>query len=340
MTSLKQKWDNLLEKNPKTRIRAAATELGVSELELLALNIGDTVTVLNPDFDAFLDELEPLGELMALTRNESVVHERKGVYKGFSASPHAALFVNEDIDLRLFTRGWKFLLAEVVETTDTTKRSFQVFDKHGTAIHKIYATKETNVEAFDALKSKYVVDKAEAIVVEKKELVEKELVTLSEEDKKAFQDEWVNLKDTHQFFGMVRKYNLGRTQALELAPSEHFAKKVDNGSLHKALTLASEDKTPIMVFVGNAGCIQIHTGEVNKIMEFKTWTNVMDPKFNLHANQEDILESWVVRKPTEDGEVTALEVYDKNKELIVTLFGKRKPGIPELTEWRTIVEKL
>ncbi len=48
----------------------------------------------------------------------------------------------------------------------------------------------------------------------------------------------------------------------------------------------------------------------------------------------------MVRKPTEDGEVTAVEVFNEMGEIIVQFFGKRKPGNPELQEWRDIVAAL
>jgi putative hemin transport protein len=44
---------------------------------------------------------------------------------------------------------------------------------------------------------------------------------------------------------------------------------------------ASEKNTPIMVFVGNRGIIQIHTGNVKKTLWHQQWFNVMDPDFNL-----------------------------------------------------------
>ena len=47
-----------------------------------------------------------------------------------------------------------------------------------------------------------------------------------------------------------------------------------------------------------------------------------------------------MKKPTKDGIVTGLEVYDAQGELIVYFFGKRKPGIPELESWREIIKNL
>ncbi len=44
-----------------------------------------------------------------------------------------------------------------------------------------------------------------------------------------------------------------------------------------------------------------------------------------------------VRKPTEDGIVTSIEAFDARNRNILLMFGARKPGKPELEEWRTIV---
>src|SRR3546814_12674607 len=53
-----------------------------------------------------------------------------------------------------------------------------------------------------------------------------------------------------------------------------------------------------------------HTGPVTTLKQVGPWFNVLDPGFNLHLRDGDITEAWVVRKPTRDGLVTALEVYD------------------------------
>ena len=84
----------------------------------------------------------------------------------------------------------------------------------------------------------------------------------------------------------------------------------------------------------------IHTGQVMKLMERGTWFNVLDPGFNLHLNETQIAETWVVVKPSEDGDVTAIEAYDADGTQIIQLFGKRKPGLPELEAWREIVAGL
>jgi len=187
----------------------------------LVTNIGNGVTQLKPLFAELLQEVESLGKVMALTRNEECVHERKGTYLNPNfESPHAQLFVGKDIDLRIFLSAWKHAFAVV----EGDKKSIQFFGKDGVALHKIYLTKESNEEAFDALVSKYTSEEQEAHVEVEEVAAKPQEKPDSEIDVEGFQQAWRDLKDTHDFFMLTRKYGLTRTQALRLAP-EGFAKK-------------------------------------------------------------------------------------------------------------------
>lgn len=336
VNELKEKWEALKAENPHLRIRNAAEQLGVSEAELLLTNVGEGVTVLKPEFANILTEVEKLGKVMALTRNDECVHERKGTYlNGDFSSPHAQLFVGEDIDLRIFQNHWKFAFAVV----EGDRKSLQFFGKDGLALHKIYLTKDSNAEAFEPIVAQFTAENQtetfefEAVAPKAPEKEDSEI------DAEGFKKAWTELKDTHDFFMMTRKFGVSRTQALRLAPEGH-AKKIDPSKVVNVLEDASEKNLPIMIFVGNRGIIQIHTGEVKKTMWHQQWFNVMDPDFNLHLDVTKIAEAWIVKKPTEDGEVTAIEVFNKEGDFIVQFFGKRKPGIPELQEWKDLVADL
>ncbi len=336
VNDLKEKWEALKAENPHLRIRNAAAQLAVSEAELLATSIGEGVTLLKPEFKDILTEAEQLGKVMALTRNEECVHERKGTYlNGDFSSPHAQLFVGEDIDLRIFLNHWKFAFAVV----EGDKKSLQFFGKDGLALHKIYLTKDSNETAFDGIVEKFKADDQNSALELENIAPKAEEKADADIDVEGFQKSWTELKDTHDFFMMTRKFGVSRTQALRLAP-EGFAKKIDSSKVVNVLEDASEKQLPIMIFVGNRGIIQIHTGNVKKTLWHQQWFNVMDPDFNLHLDVTKIAEAWVVKKPTEDGEVTAIEVFNKEGDFIVQFFGKRKPGIPELQEWKDLVSDL
>lgn len=340
--NLKQRWEDYKTENPRQRIRNAAEALQTSEASLLATGINDTVIRLNPTCKDILSEIQTLGKVMALTRNDDCVHERKGVYLNPDFSnPHAGLFVNPDIDLRIFLGQWTKAFAVVEPLANgQDRKSIQFFSKHGDAIHKIYLTPDSNVKAFDVLVDKFKSDNQEQGESFETKENPKQKVEENQIDLVAFHKEWESLKDTHDFFMLLKKYKLSRTKALELAPSDFYAKKIEKEAIVTMLEQSVLTQTPIMVFTGNKGLIQIHTGEISNTMWHHNWFNIMDPDFNMHLDMEKIDSVWVVRKPTVDGTVTSLEVYDKYGEQIVQFFGARKPGVPELEAWREIVDTL
>lgn len=321
--------------NPKMRIREIAKQLQSSEAQLLATGVGENVTRLKDDPKAILGEIIKLGKVMALTRNDHAVHERKGVYDNLTFQGPVGTFVNEDIDLRLFMMAWAYAFA----VNENDRLSIQFFDKSGEAVHKIYLTEDSDQEAYHQLVEKFrAADQSAELAVTPYPAPAPELKD-EDIDAAAFREEWMALQDTHDFFGLLQKHKVTRTQALRLAP-EGMARQLDNDVTRKVFNLAVERQVPIMVFIGNRGCIQIHTGEVYKLMDAGPWFNVLDPDFNMHLNETRIASSWLVVKPSRDGLIHAIEVYDAAGELIVQLFGKRKPGIPELESWRAIVKEV
>ncbi|MEQ8268557.1 MAG: ChuX/HutX family heme-like substrate-binding protein [Parvibaculum sp.] len=336
--SLLERRAALLAEEPNLRARVLAEKLGISEAELVALGNDKTLTTrLLPEWRDIIAAVSALGRVMALTRNESVVHERKGTYGALEGGGHVGLIVGDDIDLRIFFSQWKSGFALVEEMESGPRRSLQFFDAQGTAIHKIYQTDQSDTAAFDALIARFATDAAPLDIVPAP--APKAGLSDSEIDVAGFRAAWDALKDTHEFHGLLTKFKVGRVQGLRLAGPDR-ARLVPGSSLRAALLAAQGAATPIMVFVGNSGMIQIHTGPVENLKPTGPWFNVMDEKFNLHLREDHIDSAWVVWKPTEDGTVTSLELFDKEGTLIATLFGKRKPGVPEDHAWRAIVNGL
>ncbi len=337
------KWAALLEAEPKLRIRDAAERLGVSEAELLATRVGNGAKRLEGDWKDLIKEFPRLGRVMCLTRNENAVHERYGIYREIAFFGHGAgmgQVVGPDIDLRLFMGSWVTGFAVTDETKEGTRQSFHFFDGTGTAVQKIYLQPESDLAAYNELVEKFLAADQNAAVPAAPAAPKPPEKPDSEVDVEAFRQEWLNLKDTHQFFILMRRYGLTREQALRLAP-EGYAWKVKPESTEIMLKTAAERGTPIMCFVGSEGCIQIHTGPVQNIKWFgPEWLNVLDDEFNLHLRNTAVANAWVVRKETAEGVVTALELYDKDGENIALFFGKRKPGELEDEAWRAIAHEL
>jgi len=346
MSDLTARFAAFRAENPSTRIRTAAREMGVSEAELVATGVdGTAIPLAMPEegWRMLLPELEAFGEVMALTRNNACVHEKHGVYDNVHTDlPHGMGMVLDDpIDLRLFCARWAsgFAVATPWEGgTDGLRRSLQFFDAHGDAVHKIFLTRKSELAAYEAFVQTHADSNASPLTVTPRPAPDAETPD-AEIDVDALLTAWAGLQDTHDFFPLLRQHAVTRTQALRLAEGR-FTEPVDGKTVRRVLEAAVETETPIMVFVGNPGGVQIHTGPVKKLMERGPWFNVLDPGFNLHLDETQIASAWVVVKPSEDGDVTAIEAYDADGAQIVQLFGKRKPGLPELESWREIVAAL
>jgi putative hemin transport protein len=327
--SLAGRWQRFRQENPKTRIRDAARALGTSEGELVATGCGSTARRLRPEWADLLKALPALGRVMALTRNEQCVHERHGAYEDVSVTGPMGLVLGPDIDLRLFISSWRHAFA----VTEGERRSIQIFDQSGVAVHKVYATAETNASAFNALVERFLHDDQSPSIVTERGPAPAAVRADSEIDVAGLRDRWSKLEDTHDFFGMLRKFKVDRTQAFRLAGTE-FARPLSVKAARSVLEHAAQSELPIMIFVGNRGCIQIHTGPVKRLVTTAPWLNVLDPEFNLHLREDGIASAWLVRKPTRDGDVTSVEIFDAAGDNIAMLFGKRKPGQPEDLAWR------
>ncbi len=341
INELQNQAKELKKSKPHLRNRNAAEELGISEFEFLTLEIGDDRVLLEGDWKELLKEVHKMGYVMALTRNESCVHERKGVYDNISfTGGHAnmGVAVNDDIDLRLFMNNWTYGIAVVIrrEKLDDLY-SLQFFNKEGEAVHKIYSTEKSNLDAYHEIVKQYKATNQTSVLLDNTDVKSPETQSNNPNlDVEAFKKDWLNLKDTHGFFGLLRRHKTPRIQALENAP-EGLTEKIDNDSVIRMLEIAVKKEVSIMCFTGSKGCIQIHSGPIENLKEMRGWFNILDPKFNLHLRTQDIVQSWIVKKPTTDGIVTSLELFDANGELITYFFGARKPGIPELESWREII---
>ncbi|HMP97646.1 MAG TPA: ChuX/HutX family heme-like substrate-binding protein [Kiritimatiellia bacterium] len=319
----------------QARMRDLAAELGAPEGALIASCCGADAVRLKPEWLAFLPALETLGPVMALTRNEAIVHEKDGTFANVGFFGSMAQVVNHDIDLRIFLRHWRHLFAFSQTKGDDLQLSFQIFDGRGQAVLKIFLRKESNHAAYRHLVESLIdSDQAPDFTAD---IVAPPAPVLATATQEALAARWRNLRDTHDFYPMIRELGLTRRDANAMVGDE-FARPLPGDCLEAFLRRAAESGVSIMIFVGNPGCIQIHTGPVHRIERFGEWVNVLDPDFNLHARADLIAEAWLVRKPTADGIVTSIELFDTQGGELALIFGERKPGRPEMASWRALLD--
>jgi putative hemin transport protein len=321
------RWTAARAANPHLRTRDAAAQLGVSECELLATGLGDTVTVLDGELATLLRQLTGVGRCMGLTRNEHCVIEVDGLYDNVELGPHAGQVIGEGIDLRVFMSRWYVALAvdePHPKLPRTRRRGVHVFDQAGTAVHKIFLGDETDGGKPEAWAEMIATRRATSQSLPPLRAPEPAPAPKAEADLDtlALQADWDAMQDTHEFFLLLRKHGVTRRQALRLAgPSR--ARLTTVASLEQLLTSASAAELKTMIFVGNPGCIQIFSGLPRRVVRTGPWFNLMDPGFNLHLREDKVAEAWLVAKPTAAGLVRSLELLDERGETIALVFRKR-----------------
>jgi putative hemin transport protein len=331
---LSERYRSLKAHSPRTRARDAAATLGVTEAELVQQALGGQRLAV-ADWPAFVEGLRALGPVMALTRNDMAVHEREGAFLDVRMdNPHVGGVYGPDIDLRLFPACWDSLFAVDVDTPKGPRPSLQLYDRHGVAVQKLYAVDGTDRAAWGALVAS--LGPSPALVRPTPEPAPR---ARGDAPAELVQARWAAMRDTHDLHGLLGELGLRRDRALELVDGR-FAWSVPTDALGAVLHAASSGAVPIMVFVANRGCIQIHSGPVQRVVATDGWMNVLDPGFNLHVRVDAVCAAWVVHKPTDDGIVSSLELIDAQGAAAVQLFGVRKPGLPEDPRWRACTDAL
>lgn len=336
--ALRERHAELRSRQPHLRARDAARALGVSECELVAAQ--PDVTRLDERWREMFAAFPTLGEAMALTRNEAVVSEVIGIYSPpeFMGERGPGQVAGEPIDLRMFLNHWAFGLAVREPFRGATRRSLQFFDARGDAVHKIFLRDDARAEAFDALVAahRHPIGAADIACARGPAPVDP---TAARVDRDALREAWSKLPDAHAFFGLLRTFGLEREEALRRVGAP-WAEPVDRASLRAVLEAARDAPERIMVFVGNDGMLQVFSGEVRRVVVVDGWTNVLDPTFNLHAQDALIARAWRVRKPSGAGVVTSLELYDASGRNVALVFGKRGAREDDPPGWRAIIDAL
>lgn len=323
----------------KLRPRDLADSLGVPEAALVAAQTGHGATRIDPSPDRLIPAVETLGEVMALTRNDSCVIEKIGTYTDFHGGKFAAMTLNPEIDLRLFPKHWVHAFAVETAADGGVKRSIQIFDAAGDAVHKIHLRPESDLAAWDRLRRDLALADQGDDLPAFGSRAPVDAPRGTPDQAAALRDGWDAMTDTHQFLPLVKKHDLNRLGAYRIVGAPHV-RPLDPGAVAQLIETLAGSGTPLMVFVGNMGCIEIHSGPIETVKPMGPWLNIMDPRFNLHLRADRIAEVYEVRKPGEHGLAISVEAFDARGELILQIFGIRPSKGGDPAAWQAQIEAL
>jgi len=326
--------------NLKMRDRDLATQLGISEAQYLEAFVGDYVERIEPDIDTFFAMLTEAGVVMALSRNDYAVHEKTGIYEKYSSGKHASIVLGKDIDLRIFPKHWRHAYHVTKPMDDgSALQSFQFFDSRGHAVHKVFARDATDMQQWNKIRER--LQKSTAGPAFKPAVSGKTSEQPTHDAIVALRETWASMEDTHQFQSMLRKTNISRHDAIRLV-GEDYAIRLSVDAADLLFERLSAQEVSIMAFVRNPGILQIHSGPVRNIKQMGPWLNVLDSGFHLHLRKDHFKAIWLVRKPTSNGDIRSIEIFDENDEQVILINGDRRGGdvSDSVAQWDALVQAL
>lgn len=339
--ALANRWEQLVEGAPDVTALEAAQRLEVSRLELRATQAGRHTTWLRPSWQELVEALPSLGPVEVTTRNRAATHVKRGVFEEISFEGPIGLVLGEDIDLRLFTHQWAWGVAvHEPGPAGRAEHVIEIYDRHGEPVIDVALDASSDEAGFARLVEEFAADDAPELDIEAPgDDAPMQVDDVDAQVRDDFLEAWRQMEDTHEFFPMLREHELERRVAVELAAGE-FTTKLPASIYERLFEVAAETETPLMVFVGSAGCVQIHTGQVRLEGQSEAEARLSGPHFEMRVALEALDAAWVVEKPTVDGIVTSAEFFDTDADLAFQVFGERKPGRPELAAWREVVAEL
>jgi len=335
--NLKKAYERLKSQAPHLYLREAAELLGVSEMALLSLELGNSVFRLRPDWRPLLENLSQQGQLMGLSRNPWAVIENTGPYPRPTFEGSVAVFHDTPpaLDLRCYLNHWTHAFAVYTQKGGRSLYSIQFFTPWGESIHKVYFSGPEAPQKWQAFREAFLHPdqslELEAIVPAPPSPPQE-----GPGDRESFLQEWAGLADTHDFFMLLRRHRVSRLAALQAAEG-HFTWSLSPAQWEYFLHWVQTTQTPIMFFVGNAGIHQIYTGPVTSITYERGWHNFHGPHLTLHFNPEGLGHLYLVKKPTREGDIYSLEVFGPHGEEVLWVFGARKPGQSVPAGWLEFV---
>ena len=282
---------------------------------LVAAHCGDGVLRIEPRVNDLLAGLEAVGEVMALTRNESAVHEKIGVYDKVVTGEHNAMVLGERDRSAHLPEGLGARLRGREARRRRCPPQPAVLRRGGRG-----RPQGASAAGLESRRLSEAGRRRWLRPTSRQTVVCRSRSTIAEADAERrfgasvdeLRERWSRLTDMHQFFGMLRDAEArppaggaDDRRRLCLAARRRRARRDDAPCRRRANADHVLRRQP-----------RLHPDPFRPDQTIKPmgpWINVLDETFHLHLRLDHIREVWAVRKPTKDGHVTSIEAYDARR---------------------------
>ncbi|SIS70869.1 ChuX/HutX family heme-like substrate-binding protein [Phaeovulum vinaykumarii] len=225
---------------PTARERDFADGLGITEADLLAAHLGPhdgtTITRIQADPARILAALAPYPSIMGLTRNDIAILEITGHYR--DGDGRVGIDITPD--------HWVHGFAMTRTVSGGLRRSLQIFDAAGEAVHKAFALEGSEAPGWDEMVAGLALPE------------QSDLFTPA----------------APPAGGMAGRDAAGA--ARELAP----------GAFERLMRGAAEAAVPVRLRVTNRGCAAEYEGPIVKTATYGPYWNVLDPGLEMHLRTD------------------------------------------------------
>lgn len=331
--------------NPNQPESSIAAALGISELDLLAAHIGFGVTRIRPDWQELLSLIPPIGPVHATTANAAALLSATGDYPPCRYSGPLGIVDGSDIQLKMLLQQWgyAFLTAFPDPATGRRKRSIQIFDRLGGAIHRIWLTPASSLDAFEEIAERLVHSiQAQVMPVaipQTRFSSSRHKLPGAALDHAAFLDDWQLMSSNDDFWRLRQKHRLSRMQAVQAAEGR-FTRRVRIEALPRFLRSLVDARLPVRVALGNRGCVQSVSSRLRRFADVSGWLSIVNDRTRIQLHRDRVTEVWDVLKPFTGGLMRSLEVFDDRGLDAAAFVPASGITIASLDHWQNVLDGL
>ncbi len=340
--SLSARWYNLQLQNPDKTNHDISTQLEVTEEQLVSSRCGRTEesnTRLIPKPIKILSELASLGEMKFVTDNAAVRHEVIAVLTNIYSSKdtdanNTPLFSPKNVNAQFNFNLWHSVYA----VNEKGQLSLQFFDQQGHSVYRAYVLKQTSLEDYKALINQYKSDDQSSY--DNSSIKYHSGHTQEQAHKSQDINTWRASRSAQDCEDVIDYYDEDPL-AMYLSLGALFSTHIGAHAVKSLLQHLLKYDFNIKITTKNRGTEQVWTGILDSKSIQGSYLKLSEKEFSLTVNIADIGDIWLVKIPSFSGHMTALEIYDKQNNHIMSLEEKCEMNhFRESKKWEKLMSML
>lgn len=317
---------------------AAQRRVDMSEGEWVVSQVGHATLWALRDPVSVMRRLPLLGQVRAIQANGAVTHELVGRYpvpnlrKG--RQPVSRFIASSGINVRLSVNDCYWVILRQFRHRHW---SLQFFNAYGQALHQVRSTPDSDFSAWQSLRDE-MLDTSGWVPDFLPQVNAQPIVTLVP-DWQDFRHQWM-AKAAHYGLDQQLKNHLHERYSGLIQLGAPLAEPLAWSKLERLLLGAHARHLSLMMTAGQSGAVQRYTGRIDRLHAIPGGHYLQGAGFSLFIDNDQMSEAFILRQPGPLGELTAVEVYDRQQKLVLRIESAEAIDSSEPLEWRLLVDSL